>query len=149
MVSREDIAGLLLLVDPEIELHENVLAPDAAVYRGPEGLRKWLETSAEAFADFRRGFSNPATIHAMCEDYRAVATIDVAHDAADRCRQRIACPVLVLWGRQGPIDAWYDVPAVWRAWAADVRGRALDCGHHLALEAPDATYAELAAFFAD
>jgi ketosteroid isomerase-like protein len=53
LVSREDFAGLLELVDPEIELHENVLAPDAAVYRGPEGLRKWLETSAEPFADFR------------------------------------------------------------------------------------------------
>ena len=103
---------------------------------------------AEAFADFRRGFCNPATIHAMCEDYRAGATIDVEHDAADRGRQGIACPVLVLWGRRGPLDTWYDVPAVWRAWAADVQGRALDCGHHLALEAPDATYAELAAFFA-
>jgi ketosteroid isomerase-like protein len=53
LVSRADVAGLLELVDPECELHENVLAPDAAVYHGPEGVRKWLEASLEAFREFR------------------------------------------------------------------------------------------------
>jgi ketosteroid isomerase-like protein len=53
LVGRGDLAGLVDLIGPEFELHENVLAPDAAVYRGPEGLRKWLEASQEAFADFR------------------------------------------------------------------------------------------------
>jgi ketosteroid isomerase-like protein len=53
LVSRGDIAGVLDLIGPEFELHENVLAPDAAVYHGPEGLRKWLEAAAEAFTDFK------------------------------------------------------------------------------------------------
>jgi haloacetate dehalogenase len=85
----------------------------------------------------------------MCEDYRAGATIDVAHDAADRGKRRIACPVLALWGSRGQLEAWYDVLAVWRDWADEVQGRVLNCGHYLAEEAPDETYAELAAFFAD
>lgn len=64
------------------------------------------------------------------------------------CRRRIMCPVLALWSRRGPLHAWYDVLAVWRDWADDVRGRALDCGHFLAEEAPDETYAELYPFLA-
>ena len=53
LVSRGDIAGMVGIIGPEFELRENVLAPDAAVYHGPEGLRKWLDTSREAFGDFR------------------------------------------------------------------------------------------------
>ena len=102
---------------------------------------------AEAFEDFRRAFSDPATIHAMCEDYRAGATIDYALDEADLGKRKIECPVLALWAAKGELDKWYDVLAIWRDWADDVRGRALDCGHHLALEAPDETYEELRAFF--
>ncbi|HEX8218570.1 MAG TPA: alpha/beta hydrolase [Chloroflexia bacterium] len=101
----------------------------------------------EAFEDFRRCFNNPATIHAMCEDYRAGATIDFEHDMADRGKKRIACPLLALWSGRDELERWYDVLGVWREWADDVRGRPLDCGHHLALEAPDETYAELHAFF--
>jgi haloacetate dehalogenase len=101
----------------------------------------------EALADYRRCWNDPATIHAMCEDYRAAATIDRALDDADRGTRRIACPVLALWGRRNFLDTWYDVPAIWRDWAGDVRGRAIDCGHYLPEEAPDETYAELHAFF--
>ncbi|MEA2574417.1 MAG: haloacetate dehalogenase [Chloroflexia bacterium] len=104
--------------------------------------------TAEVFADFRRSFTNPDTIHAMCEDYRAGATIDFEHDMADRGKKRIACPVLALWAGQGELETWYDVLSVWRDWADDVRGRALDCGHHLALEAPEETHEELYSFFA-
>jgi len=60
---------------------------------------------------------------------------------------RMACPVLALWGRRGSLEKWYDVLAIWRAWADDVRGRGIDCGHYLAEEAPDETYADLLAFF--
>ena len=102
----------------------------------------------EALEDYRRCFRDPATIHAMCEDYRAGATLDFGHDEADRrAGARIICPVLALWGGRGPLQEWYDVLAIWRAWADDVRGRALDCGHYLAEEAPDETAAELRAFF--
>jgi haloacetate dehalogenase len=101
----------------------------------------------EALADYLRCVHDPATIHAMCEDYRAGATIDYSIDQADFGKRRISCPLLALWGRHGPLESWYDVLAIWRDWADDVRGRAIDSGHYLAEEAPDATYAELAAFF--
>lgn len=103
--------------------------------------------SDEARAEYLRCFRNPATIHGICEDYRAGATIDCEHDDADRGRNRIACQLLALWGGRGKLEAWYDVLAVWREWADDVRGRALDCGHYLPEEAPDETYQELRAFF--
>jgi haloacetate dehalogenase len=102
----------------------------------------------QALEDYVRCFRNPETIRAICEDYRAAATIDFADDEADRGKKRIACPVLALWSRRGDLEAWYDVLAIWHDWADDVRGRALDCGHYLAEEAPDETYSELQAFFA-
>jgi haloacetate dehalogenase len=87
-------------------------------------------------------------VHAICEDYRAAATIDFAHDEADRREgRRITCPVLALWGRRGKLDEWYDVVGIWQGWADDVRGRALGCGHYLPEEAPGETYSELRAFF--
>lgn len=79
---------------------------------------------------------------------RAGATIDFRIDEADRGRRRIACPVLVLWSRCGELEKWYDVLAVWRDWADDVSGRALDCRHYLAEEAPEETYDELRRFLA-
>jgi haloacetate dehalogenase len=101
----------------------------------------------QALDDYLQSVHDPATIQAMCEDYRAGVTIDFQLDEADRGRQRIACPVLVLWSRQGELEQWYDVPAIWRDWATDVRGRGLNCGHYLAEEAPDETYEELRSFF--
>jgi haloacetate dehalogenase len=103
----------------------------------------------EARAEYERWQRDPATIHAMCEDYRAAATLDVEHDEADRLRRRrIACPVFALWGARNFLDDWYDVLGIWRAWADDADGRALDCGHYLAEERPEETAAELRAFFA-
>ena len=61
-------------------------------------------------------------IHASCEDYRAAATIDLAHDAADG-EARVECPLLVLWGEHGAMHRLYDVLETWRALAADVRGQ--------------------------
>jgi haloacetate dehalogenase len=103
----------------------------------------------EALADYLRCVHDPATNHAMCEDYRAGATYDFALDEADRGTRRIACPMLALWGRKGRLEEWYDVLAIWRDWADDVRGRAIDSGHYLAEEAPEETYAELHAFFSE
>jgi haloacetate dehalogenase len=104
--------------------------------------------AAPALSDYLRCFRNPATIHAICEDYRAAASIDMVHDEADRnAGHRIAAPVLVLWGAKGRLEAWYDVLAIWRDWASDVRGRALDCGHYLPEERPEEVVAELERFF--
>jgi haloacetate dehalogenase len=103
----------------------------------------------EALEDYLRCFRDPQTRHAICEDYRAAATLDFAHDEADRqARRGIGCPVLALWGRKGSLEEWYDVVGIWREWAAEVRGRALECGHYLPEEAPEETHAELRAFFA-
>jgi haloacetate dehalogenase len=100
----------------------------------------------EAREDYWRCHQNPDTIRAICEDYRAGTTIDLEHDAEDRGKQRITCPLLVLWGARGS-QPGFDHLAIWREWATDVRGRGLDSGHFLAEEAPDDTYAELRAFF--
>jgi haloacetate dehalogenase len=101
----------------------------------------------EALAEYRRSYSDPATIHAMCEDYRAAASYDFNLDEADRkAGNRIRCPVLALWGANGNLPGWYDVLEVWRAWADDVRGHALDCGHYLPEEAPEATLDALRLF---
>lgn len=103
---------------------------------------------ADAMAHYVRCFSDPDTIRATCEDYRAGATIDLDHDDADAdAGQRISCPLLVLWGAAGLIDAAYDVLEVWRGYADDVRGTAIASGHFLPEEAPVETAAELRAFF--
>jgi haloacetate dehalogenase len=102
-----------------------------------------------ALNEYRRCFEDPATIHAMCEDYRAGATIDFALDKADKAAgRRIACPVLALWGNQGSMPLWYDVTSVWREWAEDVQGQGIECAHYLAEEAPDDTLAALEPFLA-
>jgi haloacetate dehalogenase len=101
----------------------------------------------EALAEYRRCFHDPATIHGMCEDYRAGAGIDTQLDLADRGQRRIQCPLLALWAGRGRLESWYDVLAVWRDWADDVRGRPLDSGHYLPEEVPAATLAEFRSFF--
>jgi haloacetate dehalogenase len=99
-----------------------------------------------ALAEYERCYGNPETIHASCEDYRAAASIDLEHDAATEA-QRIGCPLLVLWGERGVVHRFFKPLDDWTAVAADVRGRALPCGHYLAEEVPDQTLAELTAFF--
>jgi haloacetate dehalogenase len=101
----------------------------------------------EALADYLRCCHNPETIHAMCEDYRAGATIDYQLDEADRGVKRIQCPVLVLWGAQGPLAQWYDVLSIWCDWADNVRGEAINSGHYLAEEMPNKTFEALHTFF--
>lgn len=100
-----------------------------------------------AFAEYLRCFKDPAAIHATCEDYRAAATIDLVHDRAD-LDNKIACPLLVLWGANGVIARLYDVLAVWRERATTVSGKGLPCTHWIPEEAPEALLTELKAFLA-
>ncbi|MFD0687286.1 alpha/beta fold hydrolase [Actinomadura fibrosa] len=93
-------------------------------------------------------FTDPETVHAICEQYRAAATLDVADDRADRGRRGIACPTLVLWSETGPVGQWYDPLGIWRAWAADVRGAPVQAGHFLPEEAPEETLRHLLEFLA-
>ena len=104
----------------------------------------------EAYADYVASARRPEVIHAMCECYRAGAGFDRALDWADKAAgRRIACPVQVLWGAKAAVAAWYDPLKVWREWAPDVRGQALDCGHYLPEEQPTETLAALARFHAE
>jgi haloacetate dehalogenase len=113
-------------------------------------LREWCGTrdalADPAVAEYARCFT-PAMIHASCEDYRAGATIDLAHDRADG-DVPLSCPALALWSEAG-LGTAYNVPGIWGKRARDLRGRALDCGHFLAEERPDETAAELLGFCAD
>ena len=84
---------------------------------------------------------HPDHVHAICEEYRAAGTLDREHDEADRAAgRRIECPLLVLWSGRGALSTWY-VDAggpltLWREYARDVRGHALDAGHFFPEEIP-------------
>jgi haloacetate dehalogenase len=104
-------------------------------------------TDPEAFEDYRTAVRDPAAVRAMCEDYRAGATYDRLLDEEDRGKKKISCPVQVLWGGKGAVGAWYDVLEVWRDWADDLRGEALDCGHFIPEEKPLETVRALRRFF--
>ena len=100
----------------------------------------------DAFDDYLRCFSAPETIHATCEDYRASASIDLVHDAAD-ASQKLAMPLLVLWGATAMVGNKYDMLAAWREVAEDVSGFSVPGGHYLPEESPDETYQALLNFF--
>ncbi len=136
------------LIQP-YDLPERLIGNDAEYYLKKK-LGQWGRDerafTPEAMAEYVRCFSDPETIHASCEDYRAGASIDLEHDEADM-RSKIACPLLVLWGGKGFVDRAYDVLETWRERASDVRGEAFDCGHFLPEEKPEETYHALANFF--
>ncbi len=132
------------------DLPETLIGADPGYYLRKK-LGGWgtsLDTFApEALAEYERCFGDPATIHASCEDYRAAASIDLAHDDADGDEGRqVTCPLLALWGDRGAMGRLYDVANVWREYARDVRGGPIDAGHFLAEERPEETARELANF---
>jgi haloacetate dehalogenase len=102
-----------------------------------------------ATAHYRAFFSDPLRIHATCEDYRAGRTTDFTNDEADRAAgKKIECPMLALWGATGlPSNAQDGPLATWQQWAKDVRGRAINCGHFMPEENPDAVSKALIEFF--
>jgi haloacetate dehalogenase len=138
----------LFLAQPD-GLPEKLIGADPAWWVR-EKLRRWAGDpdafAPEAVAEYVRCFSDPAAIHASCEDYRAGATVDDAHDAADLGRRRIACSLLVLWGDRGIARQAEDPLAAWRPWADDLRGQGVPAGHFLPEEAPAETLAALDAF---
>jgi haloacetate dehalogenase len=104
----------------------------------------------EALADYLAAVKTPEMIRGMCEDYRAAASIDLEHDRKSRAgRQKIQCPMLVLWGAKGKIPQWYDALAIWRQYCtAEVSGGPVASGHYLAEETPEAVIGALQGFFA-
>jgi len=113
-------------------------------------LDAWSDAPEVFPADLRAAyvaqFRDPDRVHAICEEYRAAATLDYEHDEADRGTRRIACPTLVLWSSSGAVAAWYRPLDVWKAWADDVRGGPVRAGHFLPEEAPDETARRLLEF---
>jgi haloacetate dehalogenase len=100
---------------------------------------------------YTRALSDPVHIHAICEEYRAAATIDRKHDEADQQRGRtITCPTLILWGADGAIDTWYSDEggplALWRTVAPKSIGEAIPGGHFFPEENPKETYKKLHSF---
>lgn len=104
--------------------------------------------SEEVFREYLRCYSKPEMISAVCEDYRAGATIDLEHDAADSSA-RIKAPLLVLWGDKGTVGALYDVLETWCEKAVDVRGKPLPCGHSLMEEQPELFVTQVLAFLSE
>jgi haloacetate dehalogenase len=129
-------------------------APDAIV---DNALREW-GSDPSAFSAARQHYvdalRSPEAVHAICEEYRAAATLDRAHDEADRRAARtIACPVLALWSEGGPLDLWYEDAGgplgILSEWAANVRGGPIRGGHFFPEQNADATIAALREFMGD
>ncbi len=142
-----------LLAQPE-PLPERLItaAPEAVIDAALGGWGTPIETfDAEARAAFVDALRDEAHVHAICEEYRAAATLDHTHDVEDRSAgRRIRCPLLALWSGRGPLEAWYeDGPlALWRGWADDVQGKPMDGGHFFPEELSELTARELHVFFA-
>lgn len=103
-----------------------------------------------ALAEYERCFT-PAAVHAMCEDYRAAASIDLEHDRADlQAGKRIECPLCVLWGERGVVNKLFTPIEDWQSRSRGrVAGRTTPSGHYIPEEAPDLLSAQMQAFFAD
>lgn len=117
---------------PENEL---MAANQAALARAADPVRK----------EYLRSMTQMPTIHAMCEDYRASATIDMDWDAADvAAGRKVSCPVRTLWAAKGALQP-YDVVGIWKTYAAKVTGRSLPGGHSLQEDLPDMVADEIQA----
>jgi haloacetate dehalogenase len=102
----------------------------------------------EAMAQYERCIQIPGSARGICEDYRASASIDLAHDRADiAAEKKLSIPVHVLWGEHGVVGKNFDVLALWRERATHVTGQSVACGHYIAEEAPGELFAQAHNFF--
>ena len=122
--------------------------PESVINKAPE---EWFyaHTSREekgkdffsslALKDYLECVKNPENINAICEDYRAAATIDLTDDRISRKnKNKIKMPVLILWGKKGKIEQWYDPLSIWQNYCVqEVKGNGIDSGHYLAEENPE------------
>lgn len=135
LIQPEPFPEKLIGFDPEYFLHHHI--------NGQIKIKGVVED--RAFKEYLRCYKNPATIHAICEDYRAAAGIDLEDDKAD-ADQRIRCPLYLLWGARGTVGKLYDVVGTWRNKAVNVSGEALDCGHSPEEECPEIFLEKVKAF---
>ena len=102
----------------------------------------------DALAEYERCAQIAGTAHAICEDYRASAAIDLVHDRADIASgHKLVQPLKVLWGQHGAVGQCFDVLALWRDRATQVSGSDLPCGHYIAEEAPELLIPQALNFF--
>ncbi|MCG7507023.1 alpha/beta fold hydrolase [Mesorhizobium retamae] len=154
-------ARLALAFWPFSLLAQPAPLPERLIAAAPEAiidnaLREWgsppevfARTVRDSYADALR---DPAHIHAICEEYRAAAAVDREHDRADlEAGRQIACSLLALWSAHGGLANWYGDAGgplgIWRRWAKDVHGHAVDGGHFFPEEMPEATAGLLRDFF--
>jgi haloacetate dehalogenase len=128
---------------------ERAINADPAAWYGALSPGKAAQMGEENHADYLAAISDPATVHAMLEDYRAGLGVDRAADDADRAAgRRIGCPALVLWSARDDLEDLFGDPLpIWADWTDDLRGGGrIDSGHHMAEEAPDELAAALVPF---
>jgi haloacetate dehalogenase len=144
-----------LLAQPE-PFPERILAASAAAIID-NALEGWGSPAAIFPPDMRSAYiealRDPAHVHAICEEYRAAASLDREHDRRDRLAgRRISCPLLVLWSAGGGLNEWYSESggplALWQEWGVEVTGSALEAGHFFPEEIPEETAAAMIRFFA-
>jgi haloacetate dehalogenase len=160
VLDRTDVASGLtfwpwsLLSQAEPLPERLILGDPAAVV--DDALSQWGSDAASFPAELRAAYvaalGDPATVHAICEEYRAAVAIDAAIDRADRSISRqIACPTLALWSKGGGLDRWYESAGgplgIWRQWAPQVTGRPITGGHFFPEQNPGDTSEALLAFF--
>jgi haloacetate dehalogenase len=141
LAQREPLPERILAALPEVIVDEAL-----AAWGTPPSV-----FAAEVRARYVEALKNPTHAHAICEEYRAAAAIDREHDMADRAAgRRIICPLLVLWAGRGPLNTWYAEEggpiALWREWANDVQGQALEAGHFFPEEMSEQTTDALCGF---
>ncbi|WP_081815948.1 alpha/beta hydrolase [Phyllobacterium sp. UNC302MFCol5.2] len=128
---------------------EKLLTADLAYYIDYKLNKKGVGLeifSPEAMAEYKR-CTTPEQIHAVCEDYRATVSVDLAMDTADFGKKTIACPVLVLWGSNSHCGRHFKPLEAWKPWAPDLRGWAIPTGHYPAEQRPDIVYDAFGKFF--
>ncbi len=132
-----------LSADPERFIHYNL-----QLKIGPTARKQFSE---DILADYTRCFADPATVHGICEDYRASAGIDLDHDREDRrLGKKVQAPTLLLWGENGVVGRLWDVPAKWRDYIVSMEGYGIsDCGHFVPEEQPEQVLAHLLPFLAN
>ena len=132
LIQREPFPETLIAANPEFFIEKSMGNRHA-------GLAAF---APEAMAEYRRCIHLPGIAHAICEDYRAAATIDLEHDRADReAGVKVMQPLQVLWGENGIVGKCFDPLAEWRRVAVNVCGGAAPCGHYIPEEAPEALLA--------
>jgi haloacetate dehalogenase len=137
LIQKEPIPETMIGVNPEFWLKNHMGRHAGTGIFTPQ---RW--------SDYLAGASNPQSMHAMCEDYRAAATIDLVHDRADRVAgKKLKMPLRVLWGEHGLVNKCFEPIADWEAVALEVSGKTVPCGHYIPEECPEELIADARKFF--